>query len=46
MSKLIRDYQLDNCIKDEEFIIHPRKRKKVKKVKDFDEQNNKLIKKD
>lgn len=46
MSKFIRDNQLDKYSKNEDEVIRPSKKKKVKRFKDPEEQKNKPVKKD
>lgn len=45
MSKFIRDNQLDKYKINNEEIVYSHKKKKIKKFKDIEEQNHKLIKK-
>lgn len=46
MGKFIRDNQLDQYSKNEDEVIRPSKKKKVKRFKDLEEQKNKSVKKD
>lgn len=46
MSKFIRDNQLDNFSKEDEVVVRPIRKKKVKKFKDLEDSKNKNIKKD
>lgn len=46
MSKFIRDNQLDKYAKEDEVIVRPIRKKKVKKFKDSNESKEKSNKKD